>query len=279
VRFHSYEGLHICRWGETGEVIVLKLGGSLITRKNQKFSFRGRVMKRLACEIKAYSGKLIIVHGGGSYGHPLAYEYRLNDGYEKERQLKGLVLTHLAMEELNKKVVKGFIHSGLKAVSLQTSAIALCNKGEVERFNLNTLREFLTLGIIPVLYGDVVLDSSRKFCILSGDRIVAHLSKILGAEKAVLAIDKDGIFNRDPDRYREANIYSEVTQHNYEEVRRGLRKKHGDVTGGIEGKLQELWSLAEKGTESLIVNGLVPGRLQKALLGQEVIGTRIRVAP
>lgn len=260
-------------------MIVLKLGGSLITRKDVKFSFREKVMERLASEITGIGGELVIIHGGGSFGHPLAYEYGLNRGYVEERQLEGVVLTRLAMEELNEKVTKALVKSGVKAVSLQTSALAICSNGELERLSLRHVKKLLEMGITPVLYGDVVLDSARGFCILSGDRIAVHLSKTLKADRAVMAIDKDGIFDEDPNRSGGTNLLREVNQHNYREVLAGLSPGEKDVTGGIAGKLRELWRLAEGGTESVIVNGLVPGRLQKALLGQEVIGTRIRVAP
>ncbi len=260
-------------------MIVLKLGGSLITLKHKKFSFRRKVMERLAAEIGDYKGKLIIIHGGGSFGHPLAYEYGLNNGYEDERQIDGVVLTRLAMERLNDKVVSALLDSGIKAVSLQTSALAFCRGGEIERLTLEPVKRFLDIGITPVLYGDVVLDSAKGFCILSGDRIAVHLSRTLMADRAIMAIDKDGIFDRDPNITKGTKLLAEVNQHNYQEVLRSLGSVHGDVTGGITGKLRELWLLAEDGIESIIVNGLVPGRLQKALLGQEVKGTRIRVAP
>lgn len=260
-------------------MIVLKLGGSLLTRKDRKFSFRKKVADRLASEIKSYTGELVLVHGGGSYGHPLAYEYSLNEGFKEEEQLRGVVLTRLAMEKLNGLVIKALIDSGVRVVPVQTSAVALCRGGDIESLNIAPVERFLDLGITPVLYGDVVPDSERGFCILSGDRIAVYLSRALGADRAVMAIDKDGVYRGDPSRAGDKSLLREINQHNYEDVLRTLGSPEGDVTGGIAGKLRELWRLAEDGTESLIVNGLVPERLRKALLGQEVIGTRIRVAP
>ncbi len=236
-------------------------------------------MRRLTLEIGSYTGKLVIVHGGGSYGHPVAYEYGLSEGFKEEEQLRGVVLTRLAMEELNRRVMRALVDAGIRAVSIQTSAVAICNNGEIESLDLTPVKRFLDLGIVPVLYGDLVLDSVRGFCILSGDRIAVHLSRALGAERAIMAIDKDGIYHGSPGSPGGGGLLREVNQHNYEDVLGTMGPPEGDVTGGIAGKLMELWRLAEDGTESLVLNGLVPERLQKALLGQEVIGTRIRVAP
>lgn len=258
-------------------MMVLKLGGSLLTHKQRRFSLRKKVLRRIASEVRDASRGLVMVHGGGSYGHPLAHEYGLNEGYREKKQLRGVALTRLAMDRLSRAVVEALIDAGVNAVSLQASAMASCEDGRIKTLDVNAVRGFLALGVTPVLYGDVVLDSKKGFCILSGDKIVTYLCRALGARRAVLAIDRDGVYDRDPGLHRDARLYRVINRDNYGEVISRLRAAEGDVTGGIREKLRELWSLAEDGKEAFIVNGLVPGRLRKALLGEEVKGTRIRV--
>ena len=61
--------------------MLLKLGGSVITDKTQPFTARTDVIERLAREIKNALDErgddlqLIIGHGAGSFGHPLAEKY------------------------------------------------------------------------------------------------------------------------------------------------------------------------------------------------------------
>ncbi len=256
-------------------MIMLKLGGSLLTHKDEKFSLRGGVLQRIAGEIRAAREPLVIVHGGGSFGHPVAREYELQEGYKDPAQLRGVALTRRAMSEFNRAVVEALVDAGLNAVSLQTSALAVCDGGELLSFNLEALEGFLNLGLTPVLYGDVVLDVEQGFCILSGDRIVTHLSRRLKPGSIILAIDRDGIFDRYPS-VKDAVLVEEVNEDNYGRVLASLGSPRADVTGGLKGKLLELLLLAKDGRESLIVNGLVPGRLRKALLGEGVKGTRIK---
>jgi isopentenyl phosphate kinase len=256
-------------------MIILKLGGSLLTHKDAKFSMREGVLQRVAAEIKAAREPLVIVHGGGSYGHPVAGEYDLHEGYKDPSQIRGVALTRRAMSEFNRAVMEALINAGLNAVSLQTSALALCHGGELMTFNIEALEGFLNLGLTPVLYGDVVLDAKQGFCILSGDRIVSHLSRHLKPSRIILAIDRDGIFDRDPG-HKDAALVEEVNEDNYKRVLASLGSPKGDVTGGLKGKLVELLLLAKDSRESLIVNGLVPGRLSKALLGEGVKGTKIK---
>lgn len=255
-------------------MIVLKLGGSLLTHKDGRFSMREGVLQRVAAEIKAAREPLVVVHGGGSFGHPVAREYELHEGYKSPSQIRGVALTRRAMSEFNRVVVEALIDAGLNAISLQTSALALCDGGKLVSLDIRIVEGFLNLGLTPVLYGDVVLDAKQGFCILSGDRIVSHLSRRLKPSRIILAIDKDGVFDRDPG-HRGATLVKEVNEDNYKMVLASLRNPRVDVTGGLRGKLLELLMLAKDGRESLIVNGLVPGRLSKALLGEGVEGTRI----
>ena len=67
--------------------MILKIGGSVITDKNGELAARTEVINRLAEEIqKAGLKNLIIVHGGGSFGHPTAQKYGIKEGLKNETQ-------------------------------------------------------------------------------------------------------------------------------------------------------------------------------------------------
>ena len=69
---------------------VLKLGGSVITVKDKAMTADHDRIRRLSEEIKAaWPLPLVLVHGGGSFGHPVAKKYRLTEGYKSERQVDG----------------------------------------------------------------------------------------------------------------------------------------------------------------------------------------------
>lgn len=70
---------------------ILKLGGSILCDKNVPYSINWENLENIAIEIKEaieyYSSKnedfkLIIVHGGGSFGHPVAKKYLKNEKFE-----------------------------------------------------------------------------------------------------------------------------------------------------------------------------------------------------
>ncbi|OGG71844.1 hypothetical protein A3E65_02815 [Candidatus Kaiserbacteria bacterium RIFCSPHIGHO2_12_FULL_56_13] len=83
--------------------MIIKLGGSIITeKKSGKPVARVREIKRLAREIaKAHRGRpLILLYGGGSFGHPLARQYRLSGRALSRGAFFGLGKTSAAMRVL-----------------------------------------------------------------------------------------------------------------------------------------------------------------------------------
>jgi isopentenyl phosphate kinase len=258
-------------------VIILKLGGSLITDKTKEFYVRKNVLKRVSKEIKqGLEDEIIIVHGGGSFGHPLASKYNLDRGYREIRQIEGVQSTIRAMEKLNSFVLQALINSQIPAVPVHPSSNIICSDGRIESANLEVIRGFLDLKMTPVLYGDVVIDKKKGFCILSGDQIVTYLAAQLKARRVILATDVDGVFDKDPYKFADAKLIEKISKSNLEILEK-LQPQRRDVTGGIRGKVLELIKLAEKGTEALIINAKVKGRLKKALRGEEVKGTTVKL--
>ena len=254
-------------------MIILKLGGSLIPDKTRQFRVRGSVLKRLADEIKkGVTGELIIVHGGGSFGHPAANRYRLQDGFKNKEQIEGIVLTRKAMGELSRSVINAFHERKLPVVAVQPSANITCKKGRIEDINTEVVKRFLELGTIPVLFGDVVIDKDTGFCILSGDQITTFLAEKFKADRVIFAADVDGIHDRNPKKFDDAKLIPEIASTD-KDILNSLGTQEGDVTGGIKGKLKEIIVLAERGVPSQIINATVPGRLKKALSGEKVTGT------
>ena len=60
-------------------MILIKLGGSVITDKNRPLTARLDVVQRLAYEIAACEEKVVLIHGGGSFGHIKAAEHCIHE--------------------------------------------------------------------------------------------------------------------------------------------------------------------------------------------------------
>ena len=256
-----------------GELVVLKLGGSVITVKEEPLRPDEATIKRLASEVAA-SGveELVVVHGGGSFGHPIADRYSIHEGFREPGQLRGLAETHLAMEELNKLVVEALIAEGVPAVPLPPLSCFTTRRGIISKAFLAPLRALLALGAVPVLYGDVVMDEELGFTILSGDQIVAHVALSLAATRVVLALDVDGVFNKDPKKHPDAVLLEVLRPEDVPSVEAG-EVAAVDVTGGMARKLSEMARVASAGIPVFFTSARKPGNVLKALRGEKVRGT------
>ena len=141
----------------------------------------------------------------------------------------------------------------------------------------DSLKNALKLGLIPVLYGDAVFDVEKGFAILSGDQIAAALAIKLDAERIIMGIDVDGLYDSDPKRNPSAQLITDLRLKDLTKFIGNISGSRApDVTGGMLGKILEIKVAVEHGVEALIINALSPDNVYKALKGEEVVGTRIR---
>ena len=132
---------------------VLKLGGSVITDKNKPATANLKAIERLADEIsQAKVSSLILVHGGGSFGHPIAKKYKLAEGYEKPAQMFGFSETHRAMTQLNGLVMEALLSHDVNAVVVAPSSCVVTKAGRIQSIELKPIKRMLDMGLVPVLY-------------------------------------------------------------------------------------------------------------------------------
>jgi isopentenyl phosphate kinase len=257
--------------------IVLKLGGSVITDKKKPLTPNLEVIERLADEIsQANVSSLIIVHGGGSFGHPFAKQYTLAEGYKDPSQITGFSETHRAMTKLNSLVMEALIAHGINAVVVQPSSCVITKAGRIQSMELKPIKRMLKLKLVPVLYGDVVLDSEKGFSILSGDQLVSALAINFGSSRIIIGGDVDGLYTADPKANPSARLIQCVTLEELNAKKHAIEgSKATDVTGGMLGKIIELIPAIRQNIQALIVNATKSLRIYKALKEEDVIGTII----
>jgi isopentenyl phosphate kinase len=260
--------------------IILKIGGSVITDKNGELAARTEVINRLAEETqKAGVKKLIIVHGGGSFGHPTAQKYGIKEGLKDEAQKAGFVETHHVMTVLNGLVMDALVWHSIPAFSVTPSCCVVTENGRITLLEDRVLKLLMKMGFVPVLYGDAVLDAKLGFTVLSGDQLVAYLARKFSASKIVIGVDTDGLYDAEPKVHKNAKLYTRLTLVELEKIKSKLGgSAAADVTGGMFGKISELVPAVEQGIPVVMVNASKSNRVYKALMGEKVEGTFIEKA-
>ncbi len=260
-------------------LILLKLGGSLITEKSRPRTLREDTLIRLAGEIASArkqrpSEQLIIGHGAGSFAHVSAKQHGTRQGIHTPDQWKGFAEVWRDAATLNRLVTDALFEAGLPVIALPPSASVIARDGEVSRWDLSQLKAALRAGLLPVIYGDVIFDLQRGGTILSTEDLFAHLARKLQPKRLLLAGIEPGVWEDYP--YR-SKIISKITPANHEEIMTALSGSAAtDVTGGMESKVQQCVALVREfpDLEILIFTGDKPEQLLKVLLGEN-IGTVI----
>jgi isopentenyl phosphate kinase len=253
-------------------MILVKLGGSVITDKSKLRTFRSSSCSRLARELRPARSGLTLVHGAGSYGHIEAKKHGLQNGLKTNAQLRHVAGVQRDVRELNLRVLEALIDNDVKAVSIPPAASAKFDGGEIKSFEPDQFQVMLDLGLSPVTFGDVVPDESMGFSICSGDLMMEALARAFEPETVVFCADVDGVFDCDPKRNAGAKLIIEFDRSSLRDLKR-TESAHADVTGSIYGKLERMLAIARHCEKCMIVNGNVPGRLQKAVSGKDVVST------
>ncbi len=252
---------------ENSQLTILKLGGSVITDKNadEGVALIDEI-SRLAKEVSSYKGKMIIVHGAGSFGHPLAHRYYLVDNFDAE----GLVLTHRSVEILNSIVVDALNDSGVKAVGVHSMDCFTTTDGRISSSFLDPIHIMLEKGIVPVLHGDVVMDTTKGVSIVSGDQVLPYLALAFDADRIGLGSAEDGVLDENE------KPLPLITRDNFDAIKACLGGSAStDVTGGMLGKVNELLDMCHgRSMTAYVFNAKVDGNVLTFLNGNE-IGTAI----
>jgi len=260
-------------------VTIIKLGGSVITDKSKPFSLRKDVLSSVATDLSTYlkdtgsNTYVALVHGGGSFGHPLVKEC-----LEREGTISRECFTRVAhyMTLLNTEVVRTLMLSGVPAVSIPTRAVCVALRDNLADCDLSKVKELAHVGVIPVMFGDVAPVRGGGFKVISGDVLVWMLAKELEANTVVFMTDVDGIYTADPHVSPHAELIPEV---HAQELMQGLAaltagtEGRADVTGAMKFKIEAGLRLGVRGVKAIIINGLKPHNLINALQGRKVRGT------
>ena len=252
--------------------MLVKLGGSAITHKGVEKSLNVPALKRLARELASYKGKLIIVHGAGSFGHTKAKRFGLDKGARGSKGALRAAEVQADVRELNLKVINALRNAGIPAMSVPPALFLDQAAGKDISVCLDAFHDLLRGGYVPVTFGDVVLDKKWGASICSGDTLMEILAEEFKPDSAIFVTNVDGIFDRDP-KLGKANLIKCIHVSSAPKVK-GARSG-SDVTGAMAGKLKSALDIAQSGTKVIVLNGLKSGRLELALKDREGKWTEI----
>ncbi len=170
------------------------------------------------------------------------------------------------------------LEHGVPVFSFMPSANAYAHNGKIVSWNIEPIKKALENGFVPLVGGDILMDGAKGVHIASTEEIFAYLAPQLKPDKVIVAGDIDGIFDSDPKLNPNAQLIRHIDSMNIDNALKGAGPSLKiDVTGGARTKLEFLYNISKSyGSICYAINGNVPGRLQDALKGIDVIGTEIK---
>ncbi|MFX1431968.1 MAG: type 2 isopentenyl-diphosphate Delta-isomerase [Promethearchaeota archaeon] len=261
------------------EIVLLKLGGSLLTDKNKPFSLREEVLENCINQVIESKKPIILIHGGGSFGHPIAKNYKISEGLNDsiEDQIIGLSKTHDVMNKFNSIIINKLLDRKCSAISIQPSSIFLRDFNQIRIKTVEPIEQLIKLGVIPVLYGDIVLSRDSSFSILSGDQIILKLCEKIQnfkVSKVIFAIEKDGLFIKENGKEK---LALKLSSNDLDNIKLAELDQKIDVTGGMKSKLETIKEIIKLNIPVQIINGLKHENILKALINQSLVCTNIEV--
>lgn len=274
-------------------LVLLKLGGSLITDKARPETALDGVIRRLAREVtealrQPGAPRLVLGHGSGSFGHAAAAHYGVHEGLgpgpgsgpspgagaAPERR-QGISRVQERAAALHARVVGALLAEGAAPFSVAPSSALVAAAGRPVRIEAEPLLLALRAGLLPVVYGDVVMDRERGSAIASTEAVLLVVAEELERRglpvaRALWAGITDGVLTEGGERLDEVRAAAAA-----EALAAAGASAGTDVTGGMRHRLEAALELARRGVPSLIFDATVPGRLAAALRGEEVQGTRV----
>lgn len=264
----------------TKKIILIKIGGSLITDKNKPFSLNQTnldiITEEIAYLFKQDKFKIILGHGSGSFGHSVASKYQTQNGVNPENpdQVLGMALVKEAASRLNQIILQTFLNKQIPAVALQPGSFIFANRKKLEVAFWHNLNHLLALPVLPVVYGDVIFDQQLTATIFSTETILAEIAKLLSQQGQEVSIVHCGATEGVYDANNQTIPL--ITPYNFDQIKLMVTGSGGiDVTGGMIHKVQTSLDLTKFGITSYITDGVTRGSLRRLLLDNDTSQTTV----
>ncbi len=237
------------------EIILLKFGGSLITdKRSDEPKINSVNINSIGKMLVAEKYDIIIVHGAGSFGHPIAKKFGILNGKDDTREQSDAIKeTRNQVQKLNKIFCKSLNDNNLKTQPIVPSRTMKTKDREIVDFPINLFNEALAQGKIPVTFGDVTDDLLKGVDILSGDKLMLELANYYKPQYSIFIMDYPGVFDGDPAN-SDSKIYPLVDSDIVEKLKEQSHTNQNiDVTGGLIGKIECALKMS-KASETWITN-------------------------
>ncbi|MGN1227281.1 MAG: glutamate 5-kinase [Christensenellales bacterium] len=247
--------------------IVVKIGSSSLTY-NATHKLNIDRIDRLAKEISdiSNSGVEVVLVSSGAIATGMA---RLKFDSKPQELSKKQALACVGQSNLMEIYNKCFADYGYTVGQLLLTKYVIDNKQM--RVNAeNCINEMLKLGVIPIINENDSI-SVEEIKLGDNDNLSSIVARLVKADLLILLSDIDGLYTKDPNKYADAQMITQVD--NIKELCIDKSESKSSLgTGGISTKLKACEDATNAGIDCIIANG---GNIHaiKQILSNKEVGT------
>jgi glutamate 5-kinase len=245
--------------------IVLKIGTSvLLDDENRISSAKAEGFARQVKALRDLSVDVIIVSSGAiaSGMEEMGLKKKPSEMAKKQ------ALASIGQILLMKMYMEAFAK-----VALNVSQILLTHEDTKSRSRclnlMNTVDSLLAMGVVPIINENDTL-SFKEIMFGDNDNLSALIAQITGADMLFLLSDVEGLYDKDPKRYRTARRLPVVKRIDEDVERLAGGTQSEKSTGGMVSKIEAAKKAGQFGISTHVVKGDEPDVVLRALRGEEV---------
>jgi isopentenyl phosphate kinase len=247
----------------------------VITDKSVAFKANYRSIHRIAIELAAIRGRLVLLNGAGSFGHIPVKRWGLDQGFSR-KTTRSFAETKLQLLRLQEILLSILCSHGIPAVPFNPSSFMMARSGRLYRVDTDALCAFLDLGLVPLFGGDLVPDLDQGWRVVSADQMASWIAPRIGASVIIYGTDVDGVYTSDPKVRGDARLMETISSRDIRKLAGSIRgSRTPDVTAGMRGKLLEAQAATKRGVEVVVMNLRKPRNLHPILNKKHGKWTRI----
>ncbi len=254
---------------QSAKKIVIKIGSSTLTDESGKID--KEFIKELSNEIKEIvdSGKKVVIVSSGAR---IAGVSTIGKWSRKEDIHYKQALCAIGQVELMDSYRKIFWEKNLHVAQILLTKDDFESKSRTLNIR-NTLFTLIDEGVIPIINENDTV-SVDEIKIGDNDMLAAYSSVLWGADLLILMSDIEGIYDKNPKDYDDAEIIHEIKD--VESIKKDIDigEKSSFGTGGVSTKLKAAEYVNKFKIPLVVVNGKTEGIVLRILKG-ETVGTLI----
>lgn len=257
------------------DLVVVKVGGSVLTRKWSAREFDpsnvDRLVRGVARAGGALYGRVVLVLGGGSFGHQIFLDHDIEGGQPVHEEATA-VSVNVALADYARQVVDRFRDHDVPAVHVGLTG----QDGVVRGWPglVDAVGHAVAAQHVPVVSGGVLAVIDDGLSAVSSDRIATGLAVACGASAVVMVSNVPGVLEVSGG---EETVVPTVCR---AELDRLIRSSGVlDRTGGMREKVTSLTDAADCGVAGIITGEEVLDDARLLLVPDRLSGTRVLAGP